>query len=353
MARRVGTPSAREHRATDTTLAKRAPVVVVTGASAGVGRAVVRAWARKGARLGLLARGRDGLDAARREVEAAGGEALVVPTDVASAEEVEAAATAVEETLGPIDVWVNNAMVSVFSPVSEMTADEIRRVTEVTYLGTVHGTLSALRRMKPRDRGAIVQVGSALAYRGIPLQAAYCGAKHAIQGFVDSLRCELLHEGSRVRLSMVQLPALNTPQFDWVRTRLPGRPQPVPPIFQPEVAAAAIVWAAEHDRREVWVGLPTVVTILANRLAPGLVERYLARTGYAAQQTSEPVAPGRPDNLLEPLPGDHGAHGAFDARAYPWSIQAWMTTHPKTVAAAAGAIAFVGGALRGITRRAA
>ena len=239
-------------------------VVVITGASAGVGRALVREFARRGAWIGLLARGPDGLEAARIEVEDAGGRALVLPTDVADADAVEAAASAVEQTFGPIDIWINNAMVSVFSPVREMTAAEFRRVTEVTYLGIVHGTLAALRRMLSRDRGTIVQVGSALAYRGTPLQSAYCGAKHAVQGFTESLRSELLHDGSRVRVTMVQLPALNTPQFSWVKSRLPREPQPVPPIFQPEVAARAIYWSAHHHRRELSIGLPTVAAIWGN-----------------------------------------------------------------------------------------
>ena len=295
-------------------------VVVVTGASAGVGRAVARAFAEQGASVGLLARGRDGLDAAAKEVDAAGGRALATPADVANADVVEEAAARIEAELGPIDVWVNNAMVSVFSPVAELTAEEVRRVTEVTYLGYVHGTLSALHRMRGRG-GTIVQVGSALAYRAIPLQAAYCGAKHAIEGFTESLRCELAHERSRVRVSMVQLPAVNTPQFDWVRSRLPGRPQPVPPIFQPEVAARAIVWAAEHAPREIKVGWPTVSAVFLNRIVPGLLDRYLAAKGYAAQQADEPVEPDRVDNLDAPRPGDHGAHGRFDAEARDSSWQ--------------------------------
>lgn len=312
-------------------------VVVVTGASAGVGRATVREFARRGAHLGLIARGRDGLEAARREVEELGGRAVVLPLDVADAEQVELAAARVEEELGPIDVWINNAMLSVFSPVSEMTSEEYRRVTEVTYLGYVYGTLAALRRMLPRDRGAIVQVGSALAYRGIPLQSAYCGAKHAIQGFCDSLRCELLHEGSKVRLTMVQMPALNTPQFGWEKSRLPKKPQPVPPIYQPEIAARAIVWAAHHNRREVWVGKSTVKAILGNRIAPWYADRYLARNGYDSQQREEPDDPNRADNLWQPLPGDPGAHGDFDDRATARSPQLWATTHRGTLAALAGA----------------
>jgi NAD(P)-dependent dehydrogenase (short-subunit alcohol dehydrogenase family) len=306
---------------------QRPEVVVVTGASAGVGRATVRAFARRGARLGLIARGRDGLEGARREVEAAGGRALVLPADVAYADQVEEAAAAVEAQLGPIDIWVNNAMLSVFSPVKQMTAEEFKRVTEVTYLGFVYGTLAALKRMLPRNRGVIIQVGSALAYRGIPLQAAYCGAKHAVQGFVDSLRCELLHDGVKVRVTMVQLPALNTPQFGWVKSRLPRKARPVPPIFQPEVAAEAIYWAAHHDRREVYVGWPTVKAIVGNKLVPGLADRYLARTGYDAQQTGEPADLNRPDNLWDTVPGDHGAHGVFDRWAKDRSVQFWATTH--------------------------
>lgn len=300
-------------------------VVVVTGASAGVGRATIRAFAKQGAHIGLLARGRDGLECARREVEAAGGRALALPTDVANADEVEAAAAAVEEAFGPIDIWVNNAMTSVFSPVKEMTAAEFERVTKVTYLGYVYGTLSALKRMLPRDRGVIVQVGSALAYRGIPLQAAYCGAKHAIEGFTESLRCELLHDASNVRVTMVQMPALNTPQFGWVKSRLPHKAQPVPPIYQPEVAARAILYAARHNRREMYVGGSTVEAIVGNKVAPGYLDRRLARTGYKSQQTSEPADPRRPHNLWEPLPGDHGAHGDFDDRARAWSLQLWAT----------------------------
>jgi NAD(P)-dependent dehydrogenase (short-subunit alcohol dehydrogenase family) len=310
-------------------------VVVITGASAGVGRATVRAFARQGADVALLARGVDGLEAARREVEAAGGRAIAIPTDVADADRVEAAADRIERELGPIDIWVNNAMVSVFSPVKELTPDEIRRVTEVTYLGVVYGTLAALKRMLPRDRGSIVQVGSALAYRGIPLQAAYCGAKHAIQGFTESLRCELLHDGSGVHVSMVHLPAMNTPQFDWVKSRLPREPQPVPPIYEPEIAADAIVWASSQRRREVSVGGITVAVIWANKIAAGMLDRYLARTGYDAQQTDRPVAPNRRDNLWEPVPGDHGAHGRFANRSIDYSVQTWINEHLTAVAAAA------------------
>jgi NAD(P)-dependent dehydrogenase (short-subunit alcohol dehydrogenase family) len=315
-----------------------ATTVVITGASAGVGRALARAFAREGADIGLLARGLDGLEGARREVEGAGRRALVVPTDVADADQVEAAAERVERELGPIDVWINNAMVSVFSPVMQLQPSEVRRVTDVTYLGVVHGTLAALKRMIPRDRGTIVQVGSALAYRGIPLQAAYCGAKHAVQGFTESLRCELLHDRSRVRVTMVQLPAMNTPQFDWVKSRLPREPQPVPPIYQPEVAADAIVWAATANRRELSVGAPTLAAIWGNKIASGLLDRYLARTGYEAQQTDRAADPNRPDNLWEPLPGDHGAHGRFSDRSVSSSPQTWLNQHLPVV---------LGGALSG------
>jgi NAD(P)-dependent dehydrogenase (short-subunit alcohol dehydrogenase family) len=324
-------------------------VVVVTGGSAGVGRSAALAFARRGAAVAVLARGAERLDDARREVEALGARALAIPTDVADPDAVERAAGLVEERLGPVDVWVNSAMASVFSPVRELTADEVRRVTEVTYLGSVHGILSALRRMRPRGRGAIVQVGSALAYRAIPLQAAYCGSKFAIRGFVDSLRTELLHEGSGVRLTTVHLPALNTPQFGWVRTRLPRHPQPVPPIYQPEVAARAIVWASTHDRREVWVGGPTVATILANRLAPGLLDRYLARTGFDAQQADEPVGP-RPDNLWEPAPGHQGAHGKFDDQAHRRSLQLEASLH-RRVLAGAGSLAALAGLASAAARR--
>ncbi|MFN2503985.1 MAG: SDR family oxidoreductase [Acidimicrobiales bacterium] len=326
-------------------------VVVVTGASAGVGRAVALRFARSGAAVALLARGLDGLDAAAKEVEAAGGTPLVVPADVADPEQVEAAAAQAEAELGPIDVWVNNAMTTVFSPFAEITPEEFRRATEVTYLGTVHGTYAALRRMSARDRGTIVQVGSALAYRGIPLQSAYCGAKHAARGFTDALRCELIHERSGVHLTSVHLPALNTPQFGWSRSRLPRHPQPVPPIYQPEVAAEGIWWAAHHRRREVWVGPPTVATILANRLAPGLLDRYLGRTGFDSQQAPDPVSPDRQDNLFEPVPGDHGAHGRFDDRAHGRSLQLWATMHRRPVTlVAAGSAAVLGAAVRARSR---
>jgi len=323
-------------------------VVVITGASAGVGRATAIAFAKRGASVGLLARGQAGLEGARRDVEAAGGRAVVIPTDVADHAQVEAAAARVEQTFGPIEIWVNNAMASVFSPVKDMKPEEFQRVTNVTYLGVVYGTLAALRRMLPLDRGAIVQVGSALAYRGIPLQSAYCGAKHAIQGFCDSLRCELLHDGSGVRLTMVQLPAMNTPQFDWVKSRLERQAQPVPPIFEPEVAADAIVWASEHDRREIYVGGSTVAAIVGNKLLPGVGDWYLARTGFDSQQTGEPEVPGRPDNLFAPVDDerDFGPHGRFTARARPHSFQTWLTERRRMVAAAAVATIAIASVVR-------
>jgi NAD(P)-dependent dehydrogenase (short-subunit alcohol dehydrogenase family) len=271
----------------------------------------------------LIARGRDGLEAAADDVRRSGMQALILPCDVSDADAVEDAARQCEERLGPIDVWVNNAMVSVFSPIKRMTPSEFKRVTEVTYLGYVYGTLAALHRMLPRDRGTIVQVGSALAYRSIPLQSAYCAAKHAIRGFTESLRCELIHDGSRVHVTDVHMPALNTPQFTWVQSRLPRKPQPVPPIFQPEVAADAIYFAAHHRRRSMWVGGPTVKAIVADKLAPGLLDRLLAKRGYASQQTDEADDPNRPTNLWEPVDadglGDYGAHGRFDERACPFS----------------------------------
>ena len=313
-------------------------VVVITGASAGVGRATARAFGKRRARVGLIARGRDGLDAAKREIEEAGGEAIVLPLDVSDHEAVERAAGEVEDAFGPIDIWINNAMLSVFSPIMQMEPDEYRRVTDVTYLGTVWGTLAALRRMKPRDRGTIVQVGSALAYRGIPLQSAYCAAKHAMQGFHDSLRCELIHDKSKVRVVMVQMPALNTPQFRWVKSRLPRKAQPVPPIFQPEVAAKAIVWAAYSNRREVNVGWPTTEAIVGNNLMPGLGDLYLAKHGYEAQMIDEPEDPNRPDNLWSPLPGDPGAHGVFDDRATDRSIEFELNQRRRWILAGAAAL---------------
>jgi short-subunit dehydrogenase len=297
--------------------------VVITGASAGLGRATAREFGRRGARVGLLARGTDGLDAAKQEIEELGGTAVAIPIDIADATAVEKAAVAIEEQLGPIDIWVNNAMTSVFSPVKEMKPDEYKRVTEVTYLGVVYGTMAALKRMLPRNRGMIVQVGSALVYRSIPLQSAYCAAKHAVAGFTASLRCELIHDKSDVRITMVQMPALNTPQFRWVKSRLKYKAQPVPPIFQPEIGAKAIYYAAHHHRREIYVGWPTVEAIISNKIAPGVLDHYLGRTGYASQQMSEQEDPNRPNNLWEPVPGDHGAHGVFDNRAEPKSYEVW------------------------------
>ena len=317
-------------------------VVVITGASAGVGRATAVAFAKRGAKVALLARGQSRLEAARAEVESHGGEALVIPTDVADADAVERAADQVERDFGPIDVWVNNAMTTVFSPFVEITPAEFKRATEVTYLGAVYGTMAALRRMRPRDRGCIVQVGSALAHRSIPLQAPYCGAKHAILGFTISLRTELLHDHSHVHLTMVHLPAMNTPQFSWCRTRLPRHPQPVPPIFEPEVAAEGIYWAAHHRRRELLIGGPTVEAVVGNKIAPDVLDHYLARTGYDAQQTTQPVEPNRPDNLFEPAPGDWGAHGIFTGRASARSPQLWATTHRNWLALGAAGIAGIG-----------
>jgi short-subunit dehydrogenase len=299
----------------------------------------VREFARRGASVGLIARGLDGLEAAKREVEELGCRAVVAQADVANEVEVEGAAELIESALGPIDVWVNDAMVSVFAPIDQLTAEEIRRVTDVTYHGTVWGTLAALRRMKPRDRGVIVQVGSALAYRSIPLQAAYCASKHAVKGFSQSLRTELLHEKSGVQVAMVDLPAVNTPQFDWSRSRMPRRAQPVPPIFQPEVAARAIVDTALSPRRQTSVGWPTVKAMLAEKVVPGFTDRWLARKGVDAQMTSEPASPLREDNLFAPLPGDHGAHGRFDERARKRS---WLGV-ARAALFAAGAMASIAG----------
>jgi short-subunit dehydrogenase len=317
----------------------RKEVVVVTGASAGVGRAVVRAFAKRGANVALIARGTDGLEAARAEVEATGGRALVLPLDVADPAAVDEAADRVERELGPIAVWVNDAMVSVFAPVSETTPAEFRRVTEVTYLGYVHGTLAALKRMRSRNRGTIIQIGSALAFRSIPLQAAYCAAKHAVRGFSEALRTELLHDRSKVRVTQVHLPAVNTPQFAWSRAKLPRAPQPVPPIFQPEIVADAVVYAATHKRRQILVGWPTTKAVIAEAIAPGLADRYLARHSYEDQQTREPLAPDRQDNLYVPVAGDHGAHGTFDRMAKSRSIGWWLTKRRPTLVASALAAA--------------
>jgi short-subunit dehydrogenase len=313
---------------------KKNEVVVITGASAGVGRATVREFAKRGAHIALIARGHDGLEGARREVEEAGGKALVLPTDVADAKAVEEAAQRAESELGPIDIWVNVAMTSVFSPIKEMTGEEFKRVTEVTYLGYVYGTLAALKRMLPRDRGTIVHVGSALAYRSIPLQAAYCASKHAVMGFFASLRTELIHDKSNVQTTIVQMPGLNTPQFGWCKSRLPRKAQPVPPIFQPEVAARAIYYAAHHaSRREYYVGFSTVKAIVGNKIAPSFADYYLAKNGYKGQQYDGPEDPNRPDNLWKPVAGDHGAHGAFDNRARSHSYEFWAESHVKLLGA--------------------
>ena len=308
-------------------------VVVVTGAAGGVGRAAARAFARKGANVALIARGVDGLEGARREVEALGRRALVLPLDVADAAAVERAADEVERSLGPIDVWVNDAMVSVFARFVDITAEEFRRVTEVTFLGYVHGTQAALRRMLPRNRGTIVQIGSALAYRSIPLQSAYCAAKHAIHGMCESVRTELRHDKSRVHICEVQLPAVNTPQFTWSRAKLPNHPQPVPPIFQPEVIADAIVFAAEHRRREIWLGWPSIKAIVSDKIAPRIGDIVLARSGFESQQTDQPIRPDRPDDLFEAASGDYGAHGEFDARAKSFSFAWWLNKHREVIGA--------------------
>ncbi|WP_063007732.1 SDR family oxidoreductase [Nocardia kruczakiae] len=334
----------------------RSRVVVVTGASGGIGRATAVAFGRRGDRIALLARGETGLAAAAEQIRRAGGTALVVPTDMAESEQVTAAAERVEQELGPIDVWVNVAFTSVFAPFDEIEPAEFRRVTEVSYLGYVYATMAALKRMKARDRGTIVHVGSALAYRGIPLQSAYCGAKHAIQGFHESLRCELLHERSRVRVTMVQMPAVNTPQFSWVLSRLPKQAQPVPPIYQPEVAARAVLYAADHpNRREYWVGGSTAGTLAANAIAPGLLDRYLAKTGFDSQQTDQPRDPEQPENLWHPADGeqgrDFGAHGIFDSRSTEHSAQLWASQHHGTVAAAVAGAAMAALGLWSRSRR--
>ncbi|MFI9586089.1 SDR family oxidoreductase [Streptomyces sp. NPDC052236] len=323
----------------------RRKTVVVTGASAGVGRATARLFARQGANVVLIAHGRAGLDAAAAEVESAGGRALVLPADVADHAQVEAAADAAEQAMGPIDVWVNDAFTSVFAEFTDIGPEEFERVTEVTYLGCVYGTMAALKRMAPRDAGTVVQVGSALGDRSIPLQSAYCGAKHAVNGFTSAVRTELMHRRSRVNITVVQLPAVNTPQFSWVLSRLPDQPQPVPPMYQPEVAARAVVHAAAHPRRkQYYVDGSTAATILAGKVAPPLLDRYLARTGFASQQTGVRAPAARPANLWEPVDGpeghDYGAHGAFDDRAHAHSVQAAVSRHPVLAA-----FALVGAAL--------
>lgn len=327
--------------------------VVITGASAGIGRATAQRFGARGANVGLLARGGAGLEGAARDVERAGGTALTIPTDVADHEQVERAAQRMEDTFGPIDVWVNVAFTSVFAPFTQIEPEEFRRVTDVTYLGYVHGTRAALSRMVPRDHGTIVQVGSALGYRSIPLQSAYCGAKHAVNGFTESVRTELMHDKSNVHITVVQMPAVNTPQFSWVLSRLPRHPQPVPPIYQPEVAARGVVFAADHPRRkQYWVGAGAAYTIFAQKFVPALLDAYLARTGYTSQQTGEKVGADRPNNLWEPVDGDgghdHGAHGAFDKRSHAHAPQLFFSHHVREVSAGATALS-VGAVAAGVT----
>jgi NAD(P)-dependent dehydrogenase (short-subunit alcohol dehydrogenase family) len=329
-------------------------VIAITGASAGVGRAVALAFAHKGDLVGLIARSETGLNDAKLEIEREGGLAATFPADVADAAAMRRAADGIEQTLGPIDVWVNSAMVTVFSRVDDITPEEYRRVTEVTYLGYVHGTLEALWRMKRRARGTIIQVGSALAYRSIPLQSAYCGAKAAIRGFTESLRCELLHDNSPIQLCAVHLPAVNTPQFSWARAHLQHHPQPVPPIFQPEVAADAIVYAADHpERREYWIGSASVKAILGNRVAPGLLDRMMAQQAWSGQFTDERISPTRPDNLFTPVDGLHGTHGIFDDRSASFSLQAALARHKWAIAGSAAGVgaAFVAGFLGAVRTR--
>ena len=305
-------------------------VVVVTGSSAGLGRAIAHGFAKRGARIGLIARNPEALEAAKKECEALGGQALVLPTDVADADAVDAAASRVEEEFGPIDVWVNDAMVSVFSPVKEMEPSDYKRVTDVLYLGFVHGTLSALKRMLPRDKGTIVQIGSALSYRSIPLQSAYCACKHAINGFTDSLRCELHHDNSNVKVTAVQMPAMNTTQFDWVKNRMPNDTQPVPPILEPELAAEVVVQAGtvKNPRREYWVGSPTVMAIVGQKFIPGILDWYLGKTGYKSQQIpNEPKDPNAPNNLYSFVPGVHSARGKFSNRSKRTSAEVFITLH--------------------------
>jgi NAD(P)-dependent dehydrogenase (short-subunit alcohol dehydrogenase family) len=322
--------------------------VMITGASAGIGRATARLYGERGANVALIARGQAGLDGAVRDVEDAGGKALALTADVADYAQVQGAARQAEEFFGPIDVWINDAFTSVFSPFAEISAEEFRRVTEVSYLGFVHGTMVALSLMRPRGYGTIVQVGSALGSRSIPLQSAYCGAKHAINGFTSSLRCELLHERSAVHVTVAQMPAVNTPQFSWVRSRLPRHPQPVPPIYDPEVAARGVLFAADHPRRrQYWVGATTAATVTANKFVPALLDRYLARTGYDAQQTGQRADQRRPDNLYRPVDGadgrDHGAHGIFDARSHARSAQVWLDQRPRLLSGLAAGVALAAG----------
>ena len=335
---------------------KTTRTVVINGASAGIGRATARLFGERGDRVGLIARGADGLAATADEVTGAGGSALPITADMADFAQIRAAASEVEQAFGPIDVWINVGFAAVFAPFWEISPAEFRRVTEVSYLGFVHGTMAALGLMRPRDHGTIVQVGSALGERSIPLQSAYCGTKHAINGFTSSLRCELLHEGSAVRVTVVQMPAVNTPQFSWVRSRLPRHPQPVPPIYQPELAARAVAFAADHPRRrQYWVGGTTAATVLANRVAPGLLDRYLARTGFGAQQTDQREPADRPGNLWEPEDGpgghDFGAHGEFSDRSHDRSLQLWLSQHARAVTAGVAAAAAGGAMIGGLARR--
>ncbi len=325
-------------------------VVVVTGATAGLGRAIVEAFARQGAHIGLLARGEQRLELTKARVEELGGKAIGISTDVADYDQIKQAAERVEQEFGPIDIWINNAMTSVFAPVHEVKPEEFRRVTEVTYLGMVYGTQVALEHMRPRNEGSIVLVGSALAKRGIPLQAAYCASKHAVQGFFESLRTELLHENSNIRLSIAHMPAMNTPQFDWVKSRLPHKAQPVPPIYEPEVCADAVVYAAHNKRREIYVGASTVKTVFGNRIAPWFADWYLARTGYQSQQTDELENPDRPDNLWEPVGGDPGAHGRFegDKSLRHSSLQLWATKHRAGLGVAAVGLGLAVGLTAGL-----
>jgi NADP-dependent 3-hydroxy acid dehydrogenase YdfG len=330
-------------------------VVAVTGASAGLGRAIAHAYAKRGAKVGLMARNPEALAAAKQECENLGGQAIFILTDVSDAEAVERAATQIEQELGLIDIWVNDAMVSVFSPVKEMEASDYKRVTDVLYLGFVHGTLSALRRMLPRDRGTIIQIGSALAYRSIPLQSAYCACKHAINGFTDSLRCELIHDGSNVKVTAVHMPAMNTTQFDWVKNRMPDDTQPVPPIFEPEISAEVVVAAglAKRPRREYWVGSPTVAAIIGQKFIPGLLDIYLGKTGYKSQQIqNEPRDPEALNNLYEYVPGIHSARGKFDDRSKRTSAEVYVSLHREWFALGALALVGIGTALFAARRRA-
>jgi NAD(P)-dependent dehydrogenase (short-subunit alcohol dehydrogenase family) len=326
------------------------PIVVVTGGTAGVGRATVREFARNGYDVAILARGQDGLDAAQREVEEMGCKALAISTDVADSKAVEDAAARIERELGPIDIWVNNAFAGIFSRFMDVTPEEYERVTQVTYLGQVNGTRAALKRMLPRGRGKVVLVGSALAYRGIPLQSAYCGAKHAIQGFIDSVRSELLHDAPGVTITMVQLPGVNTPQFDWIRAKLPGQPRPVGKVYQPEVAGRAIYFAAHTDRKEVEVGMPAVEAIWGNKVASSALDHYLAATGFKSQQRPERVKPTRKDNLFEPVAGDHGARGSFSDEAVDSSAELWISEHKKQLGLAALGAAMAGAGFMFATR---